>query len=58
MIIKEVNSKKLFKEFEIHVPYSEVEDSINVKVKDIIPTVSIPGFRKGKAPLNIVKKKI
>ena len=57
MIIKEVDSKKLFKEFEIHVPYSEVEDSINVKVKDIIPTVSIPGFRKGKAPLNIVKKK-
>lgn len=57
MIIKEINSKKLFKEFEIEVPYKEVEDSINIKIADIIPTVSIPGFRKGKAPLNIVKKK-
>ena len=28
-----------------------------IKIKEIIPTVSLPGFRKGKAPLNIVKKK-
>ena len=57
MNIKEINSKKLFKEFEIQIPYKDLEDSINDKIKDLVPTVSLPGFRKGKAPLNIVRKK-
>ena len=58
MNIKEINSKKLFKEFEIQIPYKDIDDSINDKINELIPTVSLPGFRKGKAPLNIVKKKI
>ena len=57
MNIKEIDSKILFKEFEVQVPYKEVDNSINAKIVEIIPTVSLPGFRKGKAPLNIVKKK-
>ena len=57
MNIKEINSKKLFKEFEIQIPYKDIDVSINDKIKDLIPTVSLPGFRKGKAPLNIVRKK-
>ena len=57
MNIKEISSKKLFKEYEIVVPYKDVDNSINQKINEIIPTVTLPGFRKGKAPLNIVKKK-
>ena len=57
MNIKEINSKKLFKEFEIQIPYKDIDDSLNDKINELIPTVSLPGFRKGKAPLNIVKKK-
>ena len=57
MNIKEISSKKLFKEFEVTIPYDEVDHSLNNKINEIIPTVSLPGFRKGKAPLNIVKKK-
>ena len=57
MNIKEISSKKLFKEYEIQIPYEEVDNSINVKINEIIPTISLPGFRKGKAPLNVVKKK-
>ena len=57
MIIKEVSEKKLFKEYEVQVPYEEVDNSINTKIVELIPKVSLPGFRKGKAPLNIVKKK-
>ena len=57
MNIKEISSKKLFKEYQILIPYEEVDNSINNKISEIIPTVSLPGFRKGKAPLNIVKKK-
>ena len=57
MDIKEISAKKLFKEYEVQVPYEEVDNSINIKIAELIPKVSLPGFRKGKAPLNIVKKK-
>jgi trigger factor len=57
MNIKEVSSKKLFKEYELQIPYNEVDELINEKILKLIPTVSISGFRKGKAPLSIVKKK-
>ena len=57
MTVKELESKKLYKEYLIEIPYEEVDNSINEKINEIIPTVTLPGFRKGKAPLNIVKKK-
>ena len=57
MHIKELNSKKLYKEYSLEIPFEEVDKLINVKIREIIPTVTLPGFRKGKAPLNIVKKK-
>ena len=57
MNVKEINSKKLYKEYEIIIPYEEVDKLINEKINEIIPTVSLPGFRKGKAPQGIVRKK-
>ena len=57
MEIKELSSKKLFKEYLVKVPFDEVDNLINSKINEIIPTITLPGFRKGKAPLNIVKKK-
>ena len=57
MEIKEVQSKKLFKEFSIEIPGNEIEEKINLKIKELIPKTNLPGFRPGKAPLNIVKKK-
>ena len=57
MSINEIKSKKLYKEFLIEIPFEEIDQEINSKIKKLIPTVSIPGFRKGKAPLDIVKKK-
>ncbi len=57
MDIKETNSQTLYKEYALEIPYSEIEKLIDNKIKDILPTISLPGFRKGKAPINIVKKK-
>ncbi len=57
MDIKELVSKKLFKEYEVKIPYKEIDDLIIKKITEIVPTITIPGFRKGKAPLNIVRKK-
>ena len=57
MIVKELNSKKMYKEYSIEIPYKDVADSIDNKIKAILSSVELPGFRKGKAPLNVVKKK-
>ena len=57
MKVKELNSKKMYKEYSIEIPYKEISDSIDNKIKEMLPSVEMPGFRKGKAPLNIVKKK-
>ena len=57
MSIKEIKSGTLYKEFAVTIPYDEVNVIIDSKIKEILPTVSLPGFRKGKAPINIVRKK-
>ncbi len=57
MQIKELKSDKLYKEYSLEIPFNEIDKSVEEKVKNLIPNVSIPGFRKGKAPVNIVRKK-
>ncbi len=57
MSIKEIKSGTLYKEYSMQIPYEEVNVIINSKINEILPTVSLPGFRKGKAPVNIVRKK-
>ena len=57
MSIKEIKSETLYKEFSVEIPYNEIDIIIDEKIKEIIPTVALPGFRKGKAPPNIVRKK-
>ena len=57
MSIKEIKSGTLYKEYALEIPYEEINAIIDSKIKEIIPTVSLPGFRKGKAPANIVRKK-
>ena len=57
MDIKELKSKKLYKEYSLEIPFDDIDKEINQKIQNIIPNVSIAGFRKGKAPLSIVKKK-
>ena len=57
MSIKEIKSGTLYKEYALEIPYEEINKIIDSKINELLPTVSLPGFRKGKAPLNIVKKK-
>ena len=57
MSIKEIKSETLYKEYAVEIPYQEINAIIDEKINEILPTVSIPGFRKGKAPTNIVRKK-
>ena len=57
MNTKELKSTKLYKEYSLEIPYEEIDIEVDNKINQILPTVNIPGFRKGKSPLNIVKKK-
>ena len=57
MKIKEIKSEKLYKEYNIQIPFEEIDKEIEKKINDLIPSVTLPGFRKGKAPVNIVRKK-
>lgn len=57
MSIKEIKSGTLYKEYSLEIPYEEINQIIELKINEILPTVSLPGFRKGKAPLSIVRKK-
>ena len=57
MSIKEIKSATLYKEYAVEIPYQEINGLIDEKINEIQPTVSIPGFRKGKAPISIVRKK-
>ena len=57
MSVKEIKSGTLYKEYSMKIPYEEINKIIDSKIMEILPTVSLPGFRKGKAPINIVRKK-
>ena len=57
MNIKELKSKKLYKEYSLEIPFEDIDKEINQKIDALIPTITIPGFRKGKAPTSIVRKK-
>ena len=57
MSIKEIKSGTLYKEYALEIPYEEINKIIDSKINELLPTVSLPGFRKGKAPVNIVRKK-
>lgn len=44
------------KELEITLSYNEIKDDIDSEVKKKTKNIQLPGFRKGKAPLSIIKK--
>ncbi|MEI8320512.1 MAG: trigger factor [Alphaproteobacteria bacterium] len=55
--IKETRSNGLEKEFEITIAGHFIEEKIEAALKAKATTVSLPGFRPGKAPLPIVRQR-
>jgi len=45
-------------EIEITIPWSEIKDSFEKVFAEVAKEAEIPGFRKGKAPKNLIEKKI
>lgn len=57
MQIKETLSQGLKRGFEIKIPAAEIEKKLVVRLKAIGAKVKIPGFRPGKVPLDLLKKR-
>jgi trigger factor len=52
--LHEVNTSE--QEVEVTYSYDEIKGDIDKEIKQKIKKIQVPGFRKGKAPLNFIKK--
>ena len=57
MEIKELKSLDLQKEFQVKVPPKDIAQKLNNKLTEISENTEISGFRKGKAPMQILRQK-
>jgi len=57
MQVKELKSKGLVKEFEVVVLSADLEKAIDKELHKIANKVKIDGFRPGKAPMDVVRKR-
>lgn len=55
MAAKEIENKGLKRGYEVTVTSSEIEKLQTTRLAEIAVTVQMKGFRKGKAPMNVVK---
>lgn len=57
MKIEEKKNKGLDLEWKVLIPSSFINPKLDEKYKDLAKNVKIPGFRPGKVPVNIIKKR-
>ena len=57
MNVTETNAEGLKREFKITVPASEVEDQVTRRLGEIGQSVRIPGFRPGKVPMTMLRRR-
>ncbi len=57
MNVTELKSEGLKQEFKVSVPAADFEAKIDEKIKQISKTAKLPGFRAGKVPFTMLKKK-
>lgn len=47
----------LSREIEVTVTAKEIEERVNARLTEVVKTIQLPGFRKGKVPFSIAKQK-
>ena len=57
MQINETSAEGLKREYKIVVPAGDIEDKLMGRLNEIGQTVRVPGFRPGKAPIALLKKR-
>lgn len=48
---------ELQRKLTISIADNEIQDEVNVRLKNLAPKVQIPGFRQGKVPLKVVRER-
>ena len=57
MQVTQTNADGLKHEFKVVVPAGHLEEKVSVRLAEVGRTVRIPGFRPGKVPMGILRKK-
>jgi len=57
MQVTETKNEGLSREFTIVVPADEFEDQVSNRLNELSKTMQMPGFRKGKVPVSLLRKK-
>jgi trigger factor len=57
MQITETKTEGLSREFKVALPAKEIEEKISHRLKDIAKTAQLPGFRPGKVPVALLRKR-
>ncbi|CAA7620660.1 Trigger factor [Candidatus Terasakiella magnetica] len=57
MQVTQINADGLKRDFKVVVPAGQIETRVQTRLAEIARTVAMPGFRPGKVPMGIVRKK-
>jgi trigger factor len=57
MHVTETNAEGLKREFRVVVPAGELEDKVTNRLGEIGRTINLPGFRPGKVPMQILRRR-
>ena len=57
MQVTEIKSEGLIREYKVALPAKEIEDKISHRLKELARTAQLPGFRPGKVPVSLLRKK-
>ncbi len=57
MEITETKAEGLTREFKIVVPSDDIESQVSTRLQELVHTVQLPGFRPGKVPLSLLRKR-
>jgi len=57
MQVTETKSEGLIRELKISLPAKEIEEKISFRLQELAKTASLPGFRPGKVPVAVLRKK-
>ncbi len=57
MQINETKNEGLSREYNVTVPASDIATRVDARLQEVGKTVNLPGFRKGKVPLTILRQR-
>ena len=57
MEVSENKTSELTREFSVAIPAAEIEEKISARLGSLVHSVQLPGFRPGKVPLSLIRKR-